>query len=800
MISSVPILFSDEVNKALAEALPSDDPFDDPEFDPLLYINEKFPDEKCIKELDTFIEDLEGKIQATNQELKEAVRTQAVSCVEAEKNLEEAKLSVVHLFKKVDEIRTMAEESEAMVMEICTEISSLDNAKKNLADSITTLKKVRDLSKSLDDLRVAADSQPPDLASAAECLYKCNTILDDYFSSHATVPRVKELAEKLSREKKICEKIAMQDLKEADITSDDPISPTIMDACGVIDACGEEARHKAVVAIVQHCIDKYKKTFHAGAEEARLEKMERRFAWFRRLLKSYEDNLATYIPASWCVSQELGVEFCLVTRKDIQEQLATEAGNLNLEILVRVLQKTTDFEKDLTARMKQYEKDSHDSSHHGKSASTIKAKWSKRGRKDDEYKTAKKYKYDGFITSCFENTMDVYVKHEGERMREAMSTLLREDPEQLSSVDGQIGANIFFYIKQSLKKCSSFCKDDVLVKMHDTWSKNLIYFATELCSLIPTSSDDKDNAKICVLINSADWCHDTSINLAEEVKSKVDEVYRGHVNEEAAADQFRGVINAGVLQIISNLNKRLTPALNEMTSMNWSATNEVGDQSPYITTVCSIITSQFSVLGNSLQPPLFRYLCDKFIAIFVPRYVSQFYKLKRLSAMACQQLLLDIQILKAECPRMPNLGKADRFKEKELKGYVNLVRSHIGRGEAILKFLGSEIPASDGTLLAEHYLELVSDSSISDFVKLLELKGVPMKDQRHLIDFLAKSKGVAQTSERDASQYQPPAPAHNSSESSAESSKEISETLKRWKGRWGDGMTKFKDRLAEGTR
>jgi hypothetical protein len=34
-----------EVEKVLAELFPSDDPLDDPNFDPVAYINQKFPNE-----------------------------------------------------------------------------------------------------------------------------------------------------------------------------------------------------------------------------------------------------------------------------------------------------------------------------------------------------------------------------------------------------------------------------------------------------------------------------------------------------------------------------------------------------------------------------------------------------------------------------------------------------------------------------------------------------------------------------------------------------------------------------------
>ena len=43
---------SPEVEKVLAELFPSDDPLDDPHFDPVAYINQKFPNEQSLIHID----------------------------------------------------------------------------------------------------------------------------------------------------------------------------------------------------------------------------------------------------------------------------------------------------------------------------------------------------------------------------------------------------------------------------------------------------------------------------------------------------------------------------------------------------------------------------------------------------------------------------------------------------------------------------------------------------------------------------------------------------------------------------
>eukprot|EP01064_Diplonema_japonicum_P013519 TRINITY_DN21081_c0_g1_i2.p1 TRINITY_DN21081_c0_g1~~TRINITY_DN21081_c0_g1_i2.p1 ORF type:complete len:779 (+),score=189.79 TRINITY_DN21081_c0_g1_i2:59-2395(+) len=778
-MSLQPVVLSDTVNATLAEVFPSDDPFDDPNFDPLAFINERFPSEKSLRGLGDYMESLEAGARATEEEVRETVRGQAGGASRAEMNLEEAKGSIQELFKKVEEIRRMAEESEAMVMEICTEISSLDNAKKNLTDAITILKKMKDISKGLDELKASTDQQPADLAAAAENLTLCRQILEKHFSNHSNLPRVKELSDKLSRELKICSQLALQELKTIDVHEEE-VPPSVIDACAVADACGDEIKTAAVTAFVQANIEKYKKAFLPGSDEARLEKMERRFAWFRRLLKSFEDNLSGHIPVSWCIQQELGVEFCLATREDIKVALEQEGGGMNIEILVRVLQKAIDFEKDLTARMQIYEKNAEKEArrYRGTDPHALRSKYNSSAVEESQ-KTTKKYKYTGFITSCFEHTMDAYVSHEGVRMNTAIRTLVREQP---AMVDGQqtlpTALEIFSYIKQSLKKCSAFCKDEILVKMHRVWSENLIFYGDELRSQI-ASSGSGDDLKTCIIINSADWCVDTATKLAEEVRSCIDESCHAGVKEEAPTETFLAVIQDGTMKLVGDLIEQLGPQLTEMVQTPWYQHEEVGDQSDYVSKICSVLSEVFPKFGKNLKPNLFKHLCVKFVDEFVPRYVRALYGLKRPTPSACRQLLLDIQILKSQFPKIPFLGDPERFRERELKAYNMLVRISMGRGEAILKFLESEIPPSEGTILADQYSELLQDDgSVTDFLRLLEMKGIGTKEQKPLREYLEKTKGMPLSSKRN-----------NASHSDSKGT----DTIRRFR----DGMNKIKDKLKE---
>src|SRR4051812_11885871 len=107
--------FSDEVEKALAEVLPSDDPLDSPEFDPVEFINARFPTERSLDGLDAYMVEVRRSLSDTESRLLEAVKVQATTATSAARDLQTAKDAVQQLHHRVSDIKGKAEASESMV-------------------------------------------------------------------------------------------------------------------------------------------------------------------------------------------------------------------------------------------------------------------------------------------------------------------------------------------------------------------------------------------------------------------------------------------------------------------------------------------------------------------------------------------------------------------------------------------------------------------------------------------------------------------------------------------------------------
>ena len=68
------LTFSPQLESALAEVLPSDDPLDAADFDPVAYMNAKFPTEESLGSIDAFCDELDARSKALNEEILQTVR------------------------------------------------------------------------------------------------------------------------------------------------------------------------------------------------------------------------------------------------------------------------------------------------------------------------------------------------------------------------------------------------------------------------------------------------------------------------------------------------------------------------------------------------------------------------------------------------------------------------------------------------------------------------------------------------------------------------------------------------------
>ena len=103
-------------------------------------------------------------------------------------------------------------------------------------------------------------------------------------------------------------------------------------------------------------LEPYKELFRPGEEvskhqlikqESSFENTERRYAWLRRLIREYRDKYMNVFPDEWNMQSMLCYEFCKDTKIHLDEILSQSHSFLDVSVMIKILQKTIDFEQDL---------------------------------------------------------------------------------------------------------------------------------------------------------------------------------------------------------------------------------------------------------------------------------------------------------------------------------------------------------------------------------------------------------------------------------------------------------------------
>lgn len=134
------------------QVLPSDDPFDEQNFDAAKIINGYFPSEQSLNTAESVAERLAGQMGKVDNLILQAVEHQSSAGEQAKLDLEQANTSVSKLTEGLTRISVRSRRTEETVRHICSDIQTLDWAKQNLTLTITVLRRLNMLETALEQL------------------------------------------------------------------------------------------------------------------------------------------------------------------------------------------------------------------------------------------------------------------------------------------------------------------------------------------------------------------------------------------------------------------------------------------------------------------------------------------------------------------------------------------------------------------------------------------------------------------------------------------------------------------------
>ncbi|KAG6471073.1 hypothetical protein ZIOFF_072169 [Zingiber officinale] len=685
--------------------------------------------EASLSGVEPLMQKIQSEIRRVDASILAAVRQQSNSGTKAKEDLASATHAVQELMHKIREIKTKAEQSETMVQEICRDIKKLDCAKKHITTTITALHRLTMLVSAVEQLQIMASKRQ--YKEAAAQLEAVNQLCN-HFEAYRDVPKISELREKFKNIKKILKSHVFSDFSSLGTgkeTEETNLLQQLTDACLVVDALEPSVREELVRNFCSKELTSYRQIFE-GAELAKLDKTERRYAWIKRRLRTNEDVWKIF-PSAWHVDYLLCIQFCKMTRSQLVDILNNLKEKPDVATLLMALQRTLEFEEELaekfsggTASTRNTEFGSDEEPGEGESnkkiVSDIRKKYEKKlalQHGGDELDKDKQkdltvpgagFNFRGIISSCFETHLAVYVELEEKTLMEHLEKLVQVFQRILKAYATKLYARL------------------------PKGGAGIVATATGTDGQIKTS--DRDERMICYIINTAEYCHKTSGELAENVSKIIDPSFVDKVDVSEVQDEFFQVITKALVTLVHGLETKFDAEMIAMTRVPWATIESVGDQSEYVNGISSILGSSIPVLGSLLSPTYYQFFLDKLAASLGPRLYHNIFKCKQISETGAQQMLLDTQAVKTILMEIPALGKQGNIiisiqQTAVAASYSKFVGREMSKAEALLKVILSPIDSVGNT-----YRALLPEGTPAEFQRILDLKGLKKADQQGILD------------------------------------------------------------------
>ncbi|KAJ8759839.1 hypothetical protein K2173_009940 [Erythroxylum novogranatense] len=727
------------------------------------YINQMFPTEASLSGVEPLMQKIHSEIRRVDAGILAAVRQQSDSRTKAKEDLAAATRAVEELMYKIREIKTKAEQSETMVQEICRDIKKLDFAKKHITTTITALHRLTMLVSAVEQLQVMASKRQ--YKEAAAQLEAVNQLCS-HFEAYRDIPKITELREKFKNIKQILKSHVFSDFSSLGTgkeTEEINLLQHLSDACLVVDALEPSVREELVNNFCSRELTSYEQIFE-GAELAKLDKTERRYAWIKRRIRTNEE-LWKIFPPSWHVSYRLCIQFCKKTRKQLEGILENLKEKPDVATLLLALQRTLEFEDELAekfgggTRNREIGADIEEigRENNNQTVSDIRKKYERKfaanqGNENDEKDGIKDlsvpgagFNFRGIISSCFEPHLTIYVELEQKTLMENLEKLVQEETWDIEegSQNNVLSSSmqLFLIIKRSLKRCSALTKNQTLFNLFKVFERILKAYVVKLKARLPkggvgivaaaTGMDgqikmtDKDERVICYIVNSAEYCRKTSAELAESVSKIIDPHFVAGVDMSAVEEEFSGLITEALMTLVHGLETKFDAEMAAMTRVPWGTLESVGDQSAYVNGINLILTTSIPVLGSHLSSVHFQYFLDKLASSLGPRFYANIFKCKQISETGAQQMLLDTQAVKTILLEIPSLG----HQTSHAASYSKFVSREMSKAEALLKVILSPVDS-----VADTYRALLPEGTPMEFQRILELKGLKKADQQSILD------------------------------------------------------------------
>lgn len=491
---------------------------------------------------------MENKISSIDNEISTVVRGQTTASEDGRQALEEAQGIIKQLFVHVKDIKERAEKSEEMVREITRDIKQLDCAKRNLTLAITTLNHLHMLVGGVDTLKTLTQKRLyGEIALPLQAISEVMT----HFENYSDIPQIKSLSDQVRQiHVELAEQIT-HDFKEAFSAKNMIPNKQLAQACLVVSILEPKVKRDLLKWFVNLQLQEYDHLFQETEDTAWLDKIDKRYAWIKRHLLEFEDRLGNMFPQNWEVSERIAVQFCHNTREVLAKIMAKRKHEIDVKLLLYAIQKTAAFESLLAKRFTGATMEGSEPFHR-------------------------------LIGQCFIPHLEIYIESVDRNLADLIERFMQDEKQSrpTEATDTQAAilpscADLFVFYKKSMIQCTQLDNGQSLLSLTKVFQKYLHEYSEKLLQnnlpklevqslgssltrdlqkistsgLIQNFSSllkegeisryTKDElTKICCILTTAEYCLETTQQLQDKLKDKIEPVLANQIDLTKEQDNF----------------------------------------------------------------------------------------------------------------------------------------------------------------------------------------------------------------------------------------------------------------------
>lgn len=699
-------------------------------YDPMVDIFELFDTPAALNDINHILKyscayqtKLEKEISKEREEYKKVLMES-----NPEKDYSKLDSELIKILDDFGKLKVNVKETEKSINEMTSSIKKLDHSKRNITFTMTTLKRLQMLVTAYDKLerQMEREKQVKNYKEIKQLL-SAVLELNKYFQDFKSIDEVNQLNNLILKKKNHIIDDVMHDFElqfHEELNNDN-----LVEACYILEMLGESNSLKLKQWYTDAALREINQIFTSSEEAGSLENLSRRYIYFQNILSNFVLKSSKIFPESWHMDLLLVEKFCEFTKKDLQEVLEKEMrlkGISDVNVLLNALSNTLDFEQFLNKKFK-YHKDFDESMANPSAPDFTKS-----------------------ISNVFEPYLNIWIDEQSKTIENKLmefsnpSNLFKKTGDNEDSTNNNIdsgetinvlesAAELFRLYRQMLSQISKLTSGKSLIKLTRLFNRYLNQYQRKILdSILPDSkslvSVDLENQKegvdiICLVLNTSSYCSATIIQLEEKIKSLIQPAELSEkVELNSSNDGFVQLIAYCISLLFYKVENDIQIAWKELSNFNWVVLNEVVGESRYVTTLKSIIKEDCDYIFPRLSKSSYiRNLLDRMVDMLLNKILSVVVKLTPVSVIMAEQIKLDLQELKTFVNFLPTITENGEkvLASASFKANVNMKFKQI---DNLMKIL--MVPDKPVDTFINSYFTIIGDSSFSNFMKVLQLKGV----------------------------------------------------------------------------